>query len=306
VIDIPVLLIGFNRPDTIAVVFDCIRAVRPAKIYVALDGPRVNKDGEVLLCNEVKAIVKEITWDCEKHYLFNEENKGAEVTVSSAVSWALKYEEYVIVLEDDIVATKSFFYFMQEMLIRYKDCTEIAMVSGCNPTPIYLPNNEDYLFGIYGHTWGWGTWKRAWSKFDLEISNYETNLKSDFLDKISNNNAEKNYFKNIFTMMLQNGAGSNTWDYCWFYIRLINGWLSVIPRVNLTSNIGIYGLHAMGSTKHHFQTFDENFKAENHPKNIKRNIEYDIFHFKKLINRKSPLYLRVLRKASRMIKAVLK
>jgi hypothetical protein len=110
----------------------------------------------------------------------------------------------------------------------------------------------------------------------------------------------------MFTRMLEKGAGNNTWDTCWYYIRLINRWLSIIPRVNLTSNIGVYGLHSKGRSQYHFLEFDENFKVEIHPTLIQRNIEYDQFHFKKLLNRRSPLYLRVLSKAFRMIKAVLK
>src|ERR1035437_5363323 len=107
-LEVPVLLILFNRPGTTQQVFDKIRAARPKKLYVSADGPRQNKNGEEELCNEVKRLVQIIDWPCECSYLFNDRNLGAEVTVSSAISWVLKNEEFVIVLEDDIIAPESF------------------------------------------------------------------------------------------------------------------------------------------------------------------------------------------------------
>ena len=111
----PVLLIAFNRPDTTGIVFQKIREARPTKLYVAVDGPRQNKEGEDELVEEVKKIVNNVDWQCKVQYKFNQQNKGCEVTVSSGITWALSFEEYVIILEDDIVAPLSFFLFVQKM-----------------------------------------------------------------------------------------------------------------------------------------------------------------------------------------------
>lgn len=303
-LEVPVLLIAFNRPDTTQKVFDRIRDAKPKKLYVSVDGPRQDKNGEAELCAEVKRLVKIIDWQCECFYLFNDKNLGAEVTVSSAISWVLKNEEFVIVLEDDIIVPRSFFYFMQEMLLKYRNESQIAMISGCNYTPIKLPNNEDYLFSIYGHTWGWGTWKRAWEKFDLYINDFDEKLKPAFLNKISKSRSEKKYYRELFTRMKRNGPNANNWDHCWFYLRLTNELLSVIPRVNLTSNIGVYGLHADGETENHFRKFDEKFKVENYPDSIQRNIKFDKHHFKN--HYKHPFCLRVLRKVEKTIKTIFK
>lgn len=306
-IEPPVLLIAFNRPDTTQKVFDRIRDAKPKKLYVSVDGPRLDKNDEERLCDEVKRLVKIVDWQCESFYLFNEKNLGAEVTVSSAISWVLEKEEFVIVLEDDIIAPKSFFYFMQEMLLKYRNNPQIAMVSGCNPTPIKLPDNKDYLFCIYGHTGGgWGTWKRVWEKFDLYINDFDDKLKPDFLNKISNSISEKKNNREFFLRMKHMGPGVNTWDCCWYYLRLTNELLSVIPRVNLTSNIGVYGLHADGETEGHFRKFEESFIVEKHPDIIQRNIEYDKYHFKKYINKKPLLIYGILHIIIRVFNKALK
>ena len=42
----PVLLLVFNRPDLAERVLNKIKEVRPAKLFIAADGPRVEKTGE--------------------------------------------------------------------------------------------------------------------------------------------------------------------------------------------------------------------------------------------------------------------
>lgn len=298
----PVLLIAFNRPDTTEKVFQKIREAQPTKLYVAVDGARPGKDGEAHIIEQVKEITKNVNWDCQTHYKFNEKNLGAEITVSAAVTWALENEEYVIVLEDDIIAPFSFFRFVQEMLIKYSDNKSVYMISGGQFTPIETPNNEDYLFGLYGHTGcGWGTWKRAWRKFDLGVNDFDKVLNGSVLDSLCLFNKEKMYIIRSITKMKENGAGNNTWDRCWAYIRIKEHGLSIIPKNNLTSNIGIYGLHARGQTENHFRAYDENYIATRHPEKIKRNIEYDKYHFLKYINKRPSLLKRAIKKAKRML-----
>lgn len=230
------------------------------------------------MVDDVRHIVVQVVWECETQYMFNEENKGAEITVSSAVSWVLQKEETVIVLEDDIIAPMAFFRFAQEMLLRYAENEQVYMVSGNQWAPFQMPNDEDYLFGIYGHTGGWATWKRAWKRFDLNVGDFKSVLKRTVIDSLVNSESEKWFWKHIIRGMQEKGPGKNTWDYCWSYIRFKEKGLSVIPKHNLTSNIGVFGLHSRGVTEHHFRPYKEDFIAKKHPKTICRNLKYDNFH----------------------------
>jgi hypothetical protein len=285
--EIPILLIVFNRPDTTIEVFNCIKKMKPKKLYIALDGPRDYKIGEERLCNEVRLITEDVDWNCQVFYNFNSTNKGAEVTVSNAISWVLGLEKYVVVLEDDIVASESFFNFMELMLNKYINQDVISMVSGCNFTPIKM--EDDYLFGIFGHTWGWGTWRRAWNDFDLNIDIKDEYVSKSFLIDISFSHAQLKYYERLFKSMKKRGKGKNTWDYCWSFHRIVNNKLSIIPRVNLTTNIGVYGLHAKGKNEHHFRPFDKDFVVVKEPLIIERNLVYDNHHFEKYLKPK-PLY----------------
>jgi len=293
----PILIIGFNRPDIIKQTFEYIRKAKPIKLYVAIDGPRPEKEGEADLVKQVKEVVENVDWPCETHYKYNETNKGAEVTVSSAISWVFEKEEYAIILEDDIIAPMSFLKFAQEMLIKYKTFKTISYITGCNFTPIRVPDNSDYFFAKYGHYWGWATWKRAWKGFDLNITVSKEYLKMSYLKSITSCRKEARYYKKLFININKRGKGNNAWDTIALYLHRINGTLAIIPRVNLTSNIGVYGLHAHGRTKHHFRPFDENFIVKRHPDKIEYFEEYDKFHFKNyILKNKSPLWKRIIRK----------
>lgn len=298
----PILIIAFNRPDVSSQTFEYIRKAEPSKLYVAVDGAREGKEGEARLVEEVKAIYQNIDWSCNIKYKYNESNKGAEVTVSSAISWVFETEEMVIILEDDIVAPMSFLKFAQEMLVKYMDEERIGTVTGSNFTPVPIPNNTDYFFAKYGHSWGWATWKRVWREFDLNVEVPAEHLNLDFLRMITNSKAEAKFYQRNFKRMKENGPGNSTWDNVGNYYHRINNRLSIIPRVNLTSNIGTYGLHARGKSEHHFRPFDESFIVRKHPEKIECFKEYDIYHFKHYINKRSPLIKRIQRKIKGLVK----
>lgn len=296
----PILIIAFNRPEVTKETFSYIEAAKPSTLYIAVDGSRKNVEGEKEKVEEVKDILGTISWDCDVKYKFNSNNLGAEVSVSSAISWVLEKEEFAIILEDDIVAPMSFLSFAQEMLVKYKDHEEIATVTGSNFTPIPFPNNEDYCFAKYGHSWGWATWKRAWKGFDLNLKVDTAHLEIDFLRTITTSDREALYYQNQFKQLAEKGPGNSTWDYTANYHFRVQNKLSIIPRVNLTSNIGIYGLHAKGKTEHHYRSFDESFEVNNHPDKISYFKEYDRFHFEKYIAPKKTFIRRALRKVKQL------
>lgn len=282
VIEVPILIIGFNRPEIIRETFSYVRLAKPTKLYIAIDGAREHIVGEADLVERVKNVFLDIDWNCEVHKKFNEENKGAEITVSSAVSWVLGKEEFVIVLEDDIIASLSFLHFAQQMLYRYKNVENIYQISGLQitPPPVDVIGNYDYFFAMNGHTGGgWATWRRAWDKFTLEIEDFDTFLQSFQLENMFISKKEVDYCRRNLMKMKRTGAGNNNWDKCWAYIRLKEYGLSIIPKVNLTSNIGIYGLHAKGKTNVHNMAYQKDFIVVNHPDIILHNKKYDKYHF---------------------------
>lgn len=235
----PVLFLVFNRPDTTARVFEAIRKARPPRLYVAADGPRLSRDGEDVLCTETRRIASSVDWDCEVKTLFRDENKGCKLAVSEAITWFFDHEERGIILEDDCLPVPDFFRFCDEMLERYQDDPRVMLVSGDNfvSQAPSLQFDGSYYFSVFGHIWGWATWRRAWKGYDVKMSSWNASHGQRLLKKVfPSDGPMRRMWMETFTNM---AAGKvNTWDYQWIHHCWVNGGLSCVPRVNLISNIG--------------------------------------------------------------------
>lgn len=291
-----VLLICFNRPNTTQIVFDSIRRVRPGKLYIAIDGPRNNRPDERHLCTEVLGITQKVDWECNVEYLIRSKNVGCKLGVTTAITWALKNEDRIIIIEDDIVAPPAFYYFADEMLEKYRNEEKISIVSGNNYTPLE-GCKSDYLFSKYGHIWGWATWKRVWEPFDVELPELESDMTNGYLKELGLKTYELKYFSKLskkIKTLIQNGQ-INTWDYQFVYYRIRNNLMSIIPKVNLASNIGINSSRTDYKSKSNTNYYPAvpDFVARKHPEKVECNLIYDQYHFKKYIN-KRPSFIKLL------------
>jgi hypothetical protein len=233
----PILFIIFRRFDTTKQVFSAIRQVKPARLFVAADGPRLAIPDEAEQCNTVrKYVLGNIDWDCEVKTLLRNENLGCGKSVSDAITWFFEQVEQGIILEDDCVPSMSFFPYCEELLEYYKDDQRIFNITGYNKQGLWNSEKYDYFFSNFGGIWGWASWRRAWKYYDFQMA--------DIDDFIADNN---------FVNLLGEGVGElrqkiiyeemkiekvDTWDYQWEYIRHKNNGLSCVPSKNMIKNIG--------------------------------------------------------------------
>jgi hypothetical protein len=291
-VEVPVLLITFNRPETTKKVFERIKSVEPKALYVFNDGPRSGNPNDEALCSEVRKIVNDVNWVCTSHYNFSVKNLGCKQGVVTAISWVLEKEDRVIVIEDDVVPVIQFFYYAQELLEKYKDDDRVAMISGNNYTPINSIGS-DYFFSKYGHIWGWATWKRVWDKFDVNVPDITQSIESNIFELLISNKKERKYWKSYFKSLsfsVKNNT-QNAWGPQFFYFRIRNNLLSIIPASNLATNIGFMGVHTSNKTKVHCWSTDENYILKNHPTKIQCNFLYDKYHFKNHICKQQPMFI---------------
>ena len=62
-VDVPVLILFFNRPQQLSQVFEQVRNARPSKLFLYQDGPRGEHDlPGIKACREV---TDQIDWDCK-------------------------------------------------------------------------------------------------------------------------------------------------------------------------------------------------------------------------------------------------
>src|SRR5215831_13781675 len=166
----PVALFVFNRPKLTATVYERIRAARPRRLLVVADGPRPFRPEDRQLCRATRQIVSAPDWACELLTNFADENLGCGRRMSSGLDWVFQQCSEAIILEDDCVPCESFFSFCSEMLNRYREDARIMHVSGNNFQDGRTRGRGSYFFSRYTLSWGWATWRRAWSHYDVKVS----------------------------------------------------------------------------------------------------------------------------------------
>ncbi len=244
---IAILFLIFNRPDTTKKVFEAIRQARPPRLYVAADGARPNRPGELDACHEARAITANIDWPCDVKYLFREQNLGCKGAISSAIDWFFEHEEEGIILEDDCLPDPTFFNFCQTMLERYRDEEKVMMITGSSVLPERYEMATDYFFTRYYFIWGWATWKRAWKHYDRKMSSWPSFRDAggliDHYPTWSFIQSQMGIYQDTYDGKI------DTWDVQWFFTCALLDGLSIMPRTNLISNIGLVGSHSDGKVR---------------------------------------------------------
>lgn len=233
---VPVLFVIFNRPDTTERVFSAIRQYQPDKLYIAADGPRECRENEAKLCKDTRDIVKKIDWNCDVKTLFQDKNVGCGVCVSSAISWMFEFEEFGTILEDDCLPDSSFFPYCEELLIKYKENSNIFLVSGSNFQNGHTRGEGSYYFSHYAGIWGWATWRRAWKFFSHEFDNLDETFKNGSLDHVFQSRSEKKFWYQKFKETRD--LSHNIWGNHWLYAVWKNNGMGIVPNNNLVLNLG--------------------------------------------------------------------
>jgi hypothetical protein len=242
----PILFLIFNRLDTAERVFERIRQARPARLYFAADGPRGNRPDDKEKCASVRSLVEKVDWPCQTFTLFRESNLGCKLAVSSGISWFFEQEEEGIILEDDCLPHPDFFPFCQEMLSRYRNDPTVFSVTGTNLVGTTEPDAE-YFFGMIGGIWGWASWRRAWNHYELDIRSKFTQANWEKIQSVLKNRKLAVVLEELLRKSVVDGD-VNTWDYQWFFARLLTAGKSVIPNKNLVSNLGFASVDATHTT----------------------------------------------------------
>ena len=314
----PILLIFFNRPDTLSLVFEQVRKVKPQKLYLAQDGARENYPKDAENIQKCREIVKNIDWECEVFTNYSEKNFGCGRGPQRAIDWLFDCEEEGIILEDDCVPDPSFFTFSTGMLERYREDKRIFLITGCNFELQSLDVKESYFFGYAGTNWGWATWRRNWLKMDYAcswVSDRALCKKIKYLISTVNKTAAKREV-NCFietNKLVNNGVNISYWDVQFQAIRYLNHQLSIIPQKNLITNIGLgmmstHAQFAKTPKKEHSAIgkinacYNQRFNLGDnfiHPEYVVENIDYDKKLYEYLY---PPLVGKLVKKILRLLK----
>ncbi|MGA8611323.1 MAG: hypothetical protein WB760_06345 [Xanthobacteraceae bacterium] len=216
------------------------------------------------LCERTRAVIDGVDWPCEVLRNYADANMGCGKRVSSGLDWAFAQVDEAIILEDDCLPDPSFFPFCDELLERYRGDDRVMMISGDNFQNGALRTSDSYYFSRIPHCWGWATWRRAWRRYDFNMTGWPQRRQARWLKPIARHLA----LERDWTASFDNTMSGNidTWDYQWMYCMFVHGGLSVAPNVNLITNIGL------GAGTHTEITYDERFDVG------RRAMEFPLLH----------------------------
>ncbi len=242
----PVLFAVFNRPEATELVFNEISKAKPKKLLIVADGPRANQPGDLEKVAAVQSIVGRVNWDCETLTNISTVNLGAKIRLTSGLDWAFSQVSEVIILEDDCLPDLTFFRFCQELIDLHRHDQRVGMISGNNFQFGRHRNDDSYYYSRYGHIWGWATWRDRWvGSYDVSMSRWPRVRDEGWLSDLVGNRKESAYWNRIFERSYRGEL--DAWDYQWVFTNWIEGRASIVPTVNLVSNIG-FNRHATHTT----------------------------------------------------------
>jgi hypothetical protein len=237
----PIVLFIYKRPQTTERVLAEIARVKPQRLFVIADGPKSNEEAEI--CAKARSLIERVDWDCEVLTNFSEVNLKSGQRVSSGINWVFEQCEEAIILKMIVCHIQVSFGFCQELLENIvimtsdDDCRDQLASRQAGIPDSYYFLNMLYL--------GMGNPRRAWRHYDLEIGLWPSLRKTDWLQKAFDHPVVTRFCQERFDEVC---AGEvDTWDIQWFFTCLVNDGLSITPNVNLITNIGA------GSDSTHFR-----------------------------------------------------
>lgn len=282
--DVPIVLFLFKRIETVKRTFEVLKEVKPRRLYIFADGARDNVADDIDKVKCVKSYIDSaVDWNCELHKEYSLQNLGCSPNILRGFNKVLEENEYGIFLEDDVLPTKEFFEYCQELLIRYKDEKKVQFIGGFNAIGDIDCIKDSYCFSKYGPMSGAiGIWKDRW--FNQESiytwrSNHKTNLA-----RVKNSTLigefRRKCIKEYNNMIKTNHA---EWDVALQYDLIVKEKYSIVPKKNLVSNFGAGGDGFHAQDDNEAKRFNKYMKAVSnegvipliHPESIHWNKEYE-------------------------------
>lgn len=294
-LETPVALTFFKRPETTERVFRAIARAKPRKLFLIADGPRPDRPGEAEACAATREVVSRIDWDCEVVRNYSDVNLGCGLRPATGITWLFEQVEEAIILEDDCVPDPTFFRYCEELLRHYRDDERVMIVSGTNNLMGRMTTPYSYWLSRIPHCGAWATWRRAWRHFDMKMTFWPKLRETNFLREILGDEEAAAFFSRVFDRALERADDPRIdfWDYQWLFACWAQNGFTIVPAVNIVSNIGFgdHGTHHKDPDHPYanLPTTPMEFPLR-HPPHLVRHVEVDLMQLGPLPKPKRSLY----------------
>lgn len=236
--DIPILLIAFNRVEITQNAIEHLREIKPSKFFFSVDGPRKNNSNDKDLILKVKNLVELIDWPCHIETLFSEINFGSGIWPYTSIQWALSRSPKLIIIEDDVRISSTFYQISRSCLNTYEANKDIFAICASNIVDnTGLEKSQIIRASKYFSGWGWATWANRWNDYKLNLNEVK---KINLYSLLKKNNF--NFFVWIYFWMNFYKIRKDkikAWDYQINHLLFSSSKIILKPDRNLSTNVGI-------------------------------------------------------------------
>lgn len=236
----PLAIFVYNRPvHTRRLLRSLENAARLCDVetWIFSDAPKKLEHGESV--RETRDIVRSWAAEHAAHVCERDTNWGTKKSIVTAANILLENNGRLIVLEDDLVVAPDFLRFMLDALERYEPFARVMQISGHLNCGVGRAVTDGVFLPI-ATSWGWATWKRAWSllRLDDQIDPGELDRDEAFRRRFTVGGA-CNYYEDLLLHCLL--EPEHAWDIFWWYAIAKDNGLVLHPNHSLVWNGGFDG-----------------------------------------------------------------
>lgn len=230
----PIALFVYNRPAHTRQTVEALQKnvlAKESDLITYSDALKNSDDAEAV--REVRQYINQIEGFKSVTIVERETNFGLARSIIDGVTKVVNERGRIIVLEDDLIVSPYFLDYMNRALELYSNEEKVMQISA-NMFPIssseVLPET---FFCKMTTSWGWGTWDRAWRKFEPDADKLIKMIIAKGLRK------EFDMGYSYFQMLEMQARGEvNSWAIRWYASVFLAGGLCLHPSATLVVNIG--------------------------------------------------------------------
>ena len=257
--DIPLVLVGYNRPELIENRLKEISSMPISKLYINID----------FESNEMTQIMQSIINDFKKKHEndfmtvtnIQNTNLGLNDHIFFSINKCLEENENFILIEDDIKLSSNFYENMLTGFNLQSSKQKLGYIGGFSALNLnkFLLKKNYWRKTIYFSCWGWGTNRNTWNlyKEKLDFNDINQEMKNSNTWR-SLNKWQKYLWLHRFRKMQMHPK--STWDIQFQYISFLYDFHNLVPVNRFVDNEGYSDIRASHTIERKPFWFKNGFK----------------------------------------------
>lgn len=232
---LPILLLGYNRPDLFKMRLKEIAELPITRLYISIDSIDCGPDKQLLdLISEFSPKNPKL----DVLIFTQSENLGLTRHITGAIDKVLELEPAVLVLEDDISISHCSYLSFCAGYAAMNDQNILGILGGFSPfsQPTHFASNK-WRRSSYFSVWGWVATTQNWQHYKHDLNGID--LKSVLQQSKSWNNLSK-FQRHVWLARFARAQIDplNTWDIQMQFCSFVHDYTNLLPIFRIVENLG--------------------------------------------------------------------